>query len=94
MFTSTHAKAVTMSLAAWAVGTGVAVAQETPMHKVPGVVIRYTPAKSGVYVGSPGSAVLSNGDQSEPRPSGSGRRPPASRRPKHPFGPRGAGHYG
>ena len=31
-------------------------------QKVPGVVIDYSPAASGIYIGSPGLAVLPNGD--------------------------------
>jgi hypothetical protein len=40
--------------------TNVLVAAERPV--VPGVVIDHSPASSGIYIGSPGLAVLTNGD--------------------------------
>lgn len=53
---------IRMSLAAWAVGTTLAFAVQQPPDKVPGVVIDHIPASTGIYIGSPGIAVLPNGD--------------------------------
>ena len=53
---------IKLFLTVWAIGSALAFAAERPSAKVPGVVIDYNPASTRAYIGSPGIAILPNGD--------------------------------